>query len=63
MRIGPPDWELGMGLTTEPKNKFFTKYYKGSRTWTDSLDKRPDLAQDRQQCRALVNTVMNLRVP
>jgi hypothetical protein len=47
------------------------KIHKKPRTWTDSLDNGPkrkksvdwiDVAQDRGQWRALVNTVMNLRV-
>jgi hypothetical protein len=68
-----------VGLTTpHRKNKLVTKDHKKPQTWTDSLDKRPkqkkreigwdgvdwiDLAQDRDQWKALVNTEMNLRVP
>jgi hypothetical protein len=88
-RGGPLAWRLVVGLSV--KNKFVSKNYKGSRTWTDSLDKLPKvwkmvmrfgtwntmdlreigwddvdwiyLAQNRDQWRALVNTIMSLRVP
>jgi hypothetical protein len=55
MWIGPPDWGLGMVQTTDPKNKLVTKCHKGRRNCTDSSDKRSDLAQDRDQCRDLLN--------
>jgi hypothetical protein len=41
---GPQAWELGVGLTTpHRKNKLVTKCYKGPRTCTGSLNKRPEL--------------------
>jgi hypothetical protein len=56
---------------TYRKDKLVTKYHKGPQALTDFLNKLPklkkidwiDLAKDREQWRALVNTVMNLRVP
>jgi hypothetical protein len=68
-----------VGLTTlHHKNKLVTQILTEPRTWTDSLDKRPKLrnmevgwcdvdwiglAKDRNRWRALVNSVLNLRVP
>jgi len=43
------------------KKQHVKKFYTGPQNWTDSLD-RMHLAQDWNQWRALVNTVMNLRV-
>jgi hypothetical protein len=48
----------GTNSSSPYKNKLVTKCHKGPRTWTDSLN----LAQDRDQWEALVNTVMNLRI-
>jgi hypothetical protein len=43
-RGSAPSSVFGMGLTTpRHKIKFVTKYHKGPRIWTDSLDKRPKL--------------------
>jgi hypothetical protein len=76
---GPPDCGLGEGLTTShSKKNLVTKCYTGSGNWMDSLEilVRMDLreigwesvdwmhlAYHREQWRAVVNTVMNLRVP
>jgi hypothetical protein len=59
-RCGPSAWGLGEGLTTTPhreEEQLVTKCYSGPRIWTDSL------VQNRDQWRALVNTVMNLQIP
>jgi len=52
----PAAWELGEELTTHRKKQLVTKCYTEPRTWMH-------LVQDREQWRALVNTVMDLRVP
>ena len=61
-RCGPPTLRLGELLTTpRRKNVSCLKYSQTqSRTWTDTLI---DPAQDRERWQALVNAVMNIRVP
>jgi hypothetical protein len=51
----------GMRPLGKPRCRWVDNIKIGLREW-DGMD-WIDLAQDRGQCRALVNTVMNLRVP
>jgi hypothetical protein len=62
---------VGLNNILFKKNNFVASRYTGLWTWTDSLDLREigwgvldwiDLAQDRDQWRALVNTILNLWV-
>jgi hypothetical protein len=58
---GPPAWRLGVRLTTNRKK--YTCYERSQEASDlDGMD-WIDLAEDMNQWRALVNTVMNLQVP